>query len=180
MIPDRVSETFYPDRKGGGTTDAGEIIMVRYWTSVYFDRAMFRNNPIFAMNLAVAIDDHITQAFNDYGCSLELCELRLIERETTPDTIAVYLELYEDDDDADLCIHGYEHNYEGGYLESTSVDDRTIRECWKAENSVEWEIANMMDVQSVHAEVDIESLDDDDDYDEANRYDHYDDCDDYW
>ena len=137
--------------------------MVSYWTTVYFDRAMFRNNPIFTVNLAVAIDDHITQAFNDYGSSMELYDLKLIDHKTTPDTIAVYLEICEDD--SDLCIYGYEKNYEGGYLESTSFDDETIRAMGHAEEGVANEIRRMMDVARVDVEVDPDSLPDyDDDY----------------
>lgn len=107
--------------------------MVDYWTTVYFDRAMFRNNPIFTVNLAVAIDDHITQAFNDYGSSLELEEVRILPALTTPDTLAVFLEIYEDDSD-------------------------TIYAMGCAAGGVASEIELMMDVVKVDVEVDPESV----------------------
>lgn len=130
--------------------------MVDYWTTVYFDRAMFRNNPIFTVNLAVAIDDHITQAFNDYGSSLELEEVRILPALTTPDTLAVFLEIYEDD--SDLCIYGYEDNYVDGYLESSSFDSATIHAMGCAAEGVASEIELMMDVVNVDVEIDPDSV----------------------
>lgn len=112
--------------------------MVDYMIDLYFDRAMFRNNPIFAMNTLTAIDDHIVQAINNFDPTLFVDRLEINEYQSTPDTLAVYIRVCDDYDSDDLCIYGNEY--------------------YGAARGMAEEIERVLDLTNIDAEVDIESL----------------------